>query len=321
MKSFLPLSVAITLGLLAAAPCAPAANDAVVTSVFSSVSNGYERQKLPDGSYKREYYALANGQYARGAAANPSIDGVPFPTIAGLVAKHLATQNYFLAQDSKSADILLVIHWGTTIPYNDTITQNSLDHSMAAMNEANSAMKAAKASADSTTTSQTEKASTASVAASARDQMEDSVMELQAVNGMRMKADERNARLLGYSKEINNKDDASRFAGGGAHFDDLIQDIEEERYYIVVSAYDFHAATQEGKRKLLWATRVSIRAQGNRFDERLKTMVANAGQHFGQETHDLLRQYQSGTVRMDDLKFINAVPESTDSAKPAEKKK
>jgi len=320
MKPALPLFTTMVLGLFAALPRLAAGNDAVVTAVFSNVSNGYERQKLPDGSFKREYYALANGQYTRGANTNPSIDNVPFPTIAGLVAGHLARQNYFLAPDSKSADILLVVHWGTTIPFNDTISENSLDHALTSMNGANQALKDAKVSAESTTNSQTDKASTAAIASSAREAMEDGVVEAQAANGMRMKADERNARLLGYSKQINNKDNASRAAGAGTEFNDLISDIEEERYYIVVSAYDFKSATQEGKRKLLWATRVSIRAQGNRFDERLKTMLANASGYFGQESHDLVRRYQSGTVRMDDLKFINSVPEPTDSAKPAEKK-
>ena len=57
---------------------------------------------------------------------------------------------------------------------------------------------------------------------------------------------------------------------------------------------------------------MSIRAQGNHFDERLKAMLANAGGYFGRASHDLVRQYQSGTVRMDDLKFISTVPESTD---------
>ncbi len=101
----------IVLGLLVALPRMTAGDDAVVTAVFSSVSNGYEHQKLPDGSFKREYYALANGQYAAGTDANPSIDKVPFPSIAGLVAGHLAKQNYFLAQNAKSADILLLISW------------------------------------------------------------------------------------------------------------------------------------------------------------------------------------------------------------------
>ena len=141
-------------------------------------------------------------------------------------------------------------------------------------------------------------------------------------NDMRRKADEWNARLLGYSKEINYRDNPSRYGGTGSYYEDLISDIEEARILCGhrFRLYDFKAAAHDGKRKLLWATRVSIRAQGNRFDEQMKTMLANAGSHFGRETHDLLRQYHSGTVRMDDLKYTSYTPESTDSAKAAGKK-
>ncbi len=111
MKNSAPLVAAMVAGLFTALSPLMASDDAVVTAVFSSVSNGYERQKLPDGSFKHERYALANGQYAHGKEADPSIDKVSFPAIAGLVAAHLAKQNYFLAQSAKSADILLVISW------------------------------------------------------------------------------------------------------------------------------------------------------------------------------------------------------------------
>jgi len=315
MKPTLPLIATMVLGLFVALPPMAASKDAVVTAVFSSTSNGYERQTLPDGSFKREYYALANGQYAPGLDTNPSIDKVPFPTIPGLVAGHLARQNYFLAPDAKSADILLLISWGTTAPFNDSISRNSLDRLLSAMNSAqltgHSRLSVANTLPGGAATAQS---------TSGGGELEGSVIELEMFNDMRRKADEWNARLLGYSKEINNRDTPARFAGAGSTYNDLIQDIEEERYYVVVSAYDFKSATQDGKRKLLWATRVSIRAQGNRFDEQLKTMLANAGQHFGQETHDLLRQYHSGTVRMDDLKYTSYTPESTGSAQPAGKK-
>ena len=317
MKITAPLISTIALGLFAALPPLAASKDAVVTAVFSSISNGYERQKLPDGSFKREYYALANGQYARGPDADPSIDQVPFPTIAGLVAKHLAEQNYFLAQDAKSADILLLIHWGTTAPFSDLGMRSSQDRILNAMNAAQLTGHSRLSIVNPSAGPGTDKPAGTGAEV---DELENAMIEMQSFNAMRMKSDEQNARLLGYSKEINNRDNPSRFGGAGSYFDDLMSDIEEARYYVVVSAYDFHAATQQGKRKLLWATRVSIRAQGNRFDEQLKTMLANAGQHFGQETHDLIRQYHEGTVRMDDLKYIKYEPESTDSAKPAAKK-
>ncbi len=295
-----------------------ARQDSVVTAVFSSTSNGYERQKLPDGSYKREYYAIANGQYAKGTQDDPSIDQVGFPTIAGLVAGHLAKQNYFLAQDAKSANILLLISWGTTAPFNDLVMRNSEDRILNAMNAAQLTGHSRLSVANTTPGGNATAQGTGGPAE--MNELENAMIEMQSFNTMRRQSDEANARLLGYSKEINNRDTPSRYGGAGAYFDDLMSDIEEARYYIVVSAYDFKTATQDGKRKLLWATRVSIRAQGNRFDEQLKTMLANAGNHFGQETHELLRQYHEGTVRMDDLKYTSYTPESTDSAKATGKK-
>ena len=136
MKAIAPITATIALGLFAALPPLAASKDAVVTAVFSSISNGYERQKLPDGSFKPEYYALANGQYAPGLDADPSIDKKQFPAIAGLVAEHLAKQNYFLAPNAKSADLLLLISWGTTAPFNDAVSRNSLDRVLDAMNAA-----------------------------------------------------------------------------------------------------------------------------------------------------------------------------------------
>src|SRR5512140_413693 len=106
MKTTCRLMVSI---LLLAAPFARASNDSLVTSIFSSVSNGYCRQQLADGSFKREYYAIANGTYLPGTTRDHSIDAVPFPQIAKVVAQFLALQNYRVAQDARSADFLLRI--------------------------------------------------------------------------------------------------------------------------------------------------------------------------------------------------------------------
>ena len=65
------------------AATASASNDRIVTAVFSRTYNGYERPRAADGSFEREYYALANGSYMPGVAADASIDKVKFPQIAG----------------------------------------------------------------------------------------------------------------------------------------------------------------------------------------------------------------------------------------------
>ncbi len=304
---------ACALCLLTGSP-AVASEDSLVTSVFSSVHNGYVRARMPDGSYKRETYALANGQYLPGIARDHSIDSVTFPAIAGLVARRLAGQNYFLAQDAKSADLVLIITWGTTVPFNDAVGQantNGLYTAMNNLNAANAGVKQSEALGQQQSTPDGIQSAQRSARDAVSDELEGQLYEMQMFNDMRTKANEQNARLLGYVKEINSRNDNSRFAGGGSYFDDLISDIESERYFVVVAAYDFRAATQERQRKLLWVTRVSIQAQGNRFNERLLAMLADASRQFGRDSGRLIRQYEPATrVDLGELKILGLVPES-----------
>ena len=75
--------------------------------------------KLPDGSFKPETYVVGNGGYVTGGATDKSMTKVPFPSIVRLLAGHLGKSNYFPARDSQKADLLLMVYWGTTTPFND----------------------------------------------------------------------------------------------------------------------------------------------------------------------------------------------------------
>ena len=323
MKTYMPTSGALMLGVLLVGCSTMAASDSVVTAVFSSVSNGYVRDKLPDGSFKPETYVVGNGGTVYGTVPNPAGDDVTFPAIVRLLARHLAKKNYLPASDSKSADLLLIYSWGKTIPFNDSPQRAGSDQLFTAMNNlnaANASVQQSVAQREAQSTPDGIQSPGRSVADAARDALEGQLFQMQMFNDMRMQANEWNARLLGYVKEINNKNNPSRFAGGGTYFDDLIADIENQRYYVIISAYDFRVAAQEKKRKLLWATRVSVDAQGNRFTDSLTTMLANASRQFGQDSGKLLRQYQTGRVDLGELKILGMVPESTLPAKPAQEK-
>lgn len=297
--------VIAVFGALTISLAAAASEDSVVTAVYSNVKNGYARTKLSDGSFKRETYALSNGGYSPGIARDDSIDRVKFPIIAGLVARYLARENYFLAQDARSADLLLVISWGKTVPFEDGPYRNAQDQTIAAMNQ----VKLSTPSGPQERSADGIQSPAQAVNDAARSALEGQLFELQLFNSMRSRANERNARMLGYMQEINSRNDMSRFAGAGSYFDDLISDIESERYYVIISAYDFRAATQEKKQKLLWATRVSVQAQGNRFDEQLVAMMNNASRQFGRGSGKLIRQYQrEGRVDLGELKTLGYEP-------------
>ncbi|HEY5552277.1 MAG TPA: hypothetical protein VIK52_10325 [Opitutaceae bacterium] len=306
-------SASVVLATLFVATTIHASKDSLVTSVYSSVSNGYTRKLAADGSPKPEYYAIARGKYLPGISRDQSIDRVEFPAVAGKVAEFLAGQGYYLAEDSKSADLLLLITWGTTRPFDDGIYRAGLASLSSAANLATQtgAVASAERSPDGI------QSPGAAVANAAQGEFEGQLLQMQMFEDMRMKSNEHNAKLLGYIREINYRNNPSRFGGAGSAFDDLIADIESERYFVVVEAYDFRSAVKEQKPRLLWVTRVSIARQGNKFDRDMNAMLALASRYFGRESGRLVRQYHEGTVTFGELRVIGVVDESSsDRSKP-----
>lgn len=85
-----------------------------VEAVFSMLSNGYARTKLPDGSYKPETYTLMKGGNLGGDIADPSIDRMTFEKMAPPIVRGLANRNYIPSRDVKTLQLYIVIYWGTT---------------------------------------------------------------------------------------------------------------------------------------------------------------------------------------------------------------
>jgi hypothetical protein len=297
----------IVTSLLLAVPCSQATDDSLVTAVYASKAKGYVREKLPDGSFKPETYVVGNGGDVSGGATDKSLAKVSFPSIVRLLAGHLAKSNYFPARDSKNADLLLVVYWGTTAPFNDSAYRANTDSFYSAVNLAHQTQLAA-AAGPSMTIEGTQTPS-AAVAGAAGDNLEQELYEMNMFNDMRQKADEYNAVLLGYMKEINHRDNPSRYAGAGDYFDDLMSDVEEERYYVIITAFDYKTALHEKKKKIVWSARVSVQAYGNQFDECLSAMVSKASRYFGKDSGHLVRQYQEGVVGRGELKFLGVVPD------------
>ncbi len=315
MKKLFPFFV-----LLLAAATAQASNDRIVTAVYSRTYNGYQRPKEADGSPKREYYAIANGTYLPGLSADASIDKIKFPQVAGLTAQFLALRNYHLAPDPKQADFLLLITWGKTLPFNDaTYRANGLNF-YSAVNQATDAAKnltaAKEVAAQSGTPGPTNREPTGGAAVEkalndvAQSALDGEMLQMTMFEGARRHATEFNAKLLGYVDEINHLDSPARFGAVGTAYQDLITDLENERYFFVISAYDFATAVKTGKRKLLWATRVSIQAERNKFNEAAGLMMSKASKYFGQDSGRLIQEYdREGKVSLGDLKFIGVAPD------------
>jgi hypothetical protein len=69
----------------------------------------------------------------------------------------------------------------------------------------------------------------------------------------------------------------------GFERDDVLQAAREDRYFVVVTAYDFEAA-KEKKKKPLWQAKMSTPSNRVSLAEVLPAMISSGGPHFGRET-------------------------------------
>ena len=309
-------------------PAVWAGDTTVATAVSARVGNGYQRARKSDGTFKPEYYAISNGGRVYGTGRDSTVDRVQYPEVAAIAMRLLAGQNYHYANNAGEATLLLVLQWGSTIPYN----RENYNVQIGATGKALANLRAAGGGAKGSPWGSgmpsalgdpfggavgAQAASAAVDQRSAEELFETEMYKLLQENRARDAINLPNARILGYLDDINAADGPQRFAGAGARFDDLITDIEESRYYIIVSAYDFQELVKKNKKKLMWTTRVSVRSPGNRFDDSAAAMLKSASKYFGQDSGRLIRgEENKGTVELDDVRFLGEAKEKADADKP-----
>jgi hypothetical protein len=302
--------------------------DTVATVVYSRVDRSYKRAKTNDGSFKPEYYALSNGGRIYGTASDITVDRVTYPQVAEIAMKLLAQQNYRYAQTKEQARLLLVLNWGNTIAPNGMHQQqnvaslrdaiSSLETAQIALNEKVPGTYEGQDVAKNATAGFSRHPSFATneemAVVHTAGSVEAGYLRSLVDDRVRDELNTRNARVIGYLDELADANDIRRHAGGGDRYNDLITDVEESRYYIVVSAYDFKELTEKKKQKLLWQTRVSVRAPGNAFNETYLAMLKSASRYFGQNSGRLVRGEESrGQVELGELKYLGEVSEPAKS--------
>jgi len=315
MKTHPVRTMAAALFCLSSVNFAAALNDtdSVVTSVFSRTFNNYQRPVRSNGSDQPLTYVVAKGGAEPGMNRDDSMDDVKFAGIVRVLGKYLAKQSYFPAKDGKKADLMLVVHWGKTIPGNDGLSRNMLDNSLQSFETLQQQMHKGIGRAPGIDVHADEKARarnqvTDALDEAAQEEIVQGMFEIRFAQDARIEADRHNANLLGYTAELTFRDNPSLYGGVGTAYYDLIEDVESERYYVAITAYDFQEALQHKNKKGLWHTVASIDARGNRFDERLMAMVERASRYFGRDSGRLIRQFEyTPHIDFGELKQIGLV--------------
>ncbi len=245
-------------------------------SVAAGADQGYVRQKFGEAGQKpkAESYLFAKGSRFGGHLRDPSLEDFQFSDVVRALAPDLARQLYFPAPDKSTADLLIVVHWGiTTVDEDASNGQSDFESLMKDVASHNAAV--------------------ASGGVADPSAVEGDLNMIHGESSHSSTSPANNADLPGYSAEYQKAEYASLGAASGMTALDrrLREDLLEERYFVILMAYDFNSlknAKKGTKPKLLWSTHFSIRAIGANFETALPAMSKVAANYFGHNVEGLL---------------------------------
>jgi hypothetical protein len=250
--------------------------------VFASADPAYEASRQKDGKLLRQTYVFVEGRFIGGTVKDPQLEKTPFRRIAAKLAADLREQEYYPSKTVQAADLLLVVHWGATSPRRHeqqlmemntsrTVTQVAGNTALAADLEA---QRTAEASGPGGFDLAVYDASDPNKPF--EEAVERDLFALEASSAEVSLADA--AATLGISEELRRESLRPNFTEYNRTLRSFLQ---EERYFIVVTAYDAQKFFRTRKLHRVWVARLSIRSPGVSFHTALERMSRVGGSFFG----------------------------------------
>lgn len=260
-----------------------AADELMVVS--ATAAPDYMRTAPGQSQPRAETYVFTPGRHFSGAARDASEEKSTFEALTLILARGLVAQRYFPVKDPAQADLVIVVHWGTTLTYEDPIAQETLANMSSAL-AAYQASIAETGMADSGALN--EALSNQEHAAAQRDVFVQT-----------------NAALLGYKRSLTKEEQRSL---ASEEEKTMRSELGEPRYFVVLMAYDYRTFRTEKKARLRWVTRVSVRSPGNNYAQILPSLVLTASDYFGQQRDEINRvpaRVPDGTVKLGDPHVVS----------------
>lgn len=290
--------------LLAACLAANGARGERLVVLRSTAQPEYlQARKRADGTLRPETYVFMPGKFFPSESQDASLEKTPFLAVARQLAPHLATQAYLPAASLKEAGLLLVVHWGGTSRGEKSF---NLDTSgLENINSANEQMEAAAVFEAEQLAEGNLMPSIMSVQPGLDQQVSNEVVNLRSDQVQGAIRSESSAQLLGIlpalTRERNNLIFSEKYRA-------LHEMTSEERYFLIVMAYDAPELLRTGRLRPRWTLRASIRSAGVNFPMAMDRVGAVAARYFGQAQDDVVLEQAKvtkGKVEMGDIKIIN----------------
>lgn len=288
--------------------CAGSLHAEKLVPISAKADPAYVKRRAESNPPKIETYVIAKGQFSAGTTHDSSLEKKDFYSIATMLASDLKKQRYEPAKSLKAADLVIVVHWGVTLSNDKGASlflpdANALSDSLQNLRNAQDERDAQDAAGGESISRALGTVEAAEAAFKTEGQMVSSVYSFS--NNL---IESTNADLLGFTSTLNAEDD-SLFPTTTAYT--LKSMIDEERYFIILMAYDANAL-RSGQKKRLWVTRMSIRSAGVNFTMAIDRMSGVAANFYGTRQNSIAMEEskdRKGTVKIGELKIIGDTPE------------
>ena len=250
--------------------------------VSATADSQYTQHKYGGDKTTSESYIVMQGHYFESSVVDHSIERMPFRHIAEIFAPELARRKYWPAKDAKDADLLIVVHWGTTSPQ---IAASEMMARTSPVPDVSVAQENRQSLLD-TTLGRNDPVAGLFVETAHEDfrlmRMESlSQLNDQIANDLSMA---NAAQLLGYA---NNLRTLSRQPMSSAEEHTLRLDLTEMRYFIILKAYNLHAATPTERARAVWTLHLNMSSPGNNFRTAVDRMSVAAADFVGRSTDNV----------------------------------
>ncbi|MEM9160565.1 MAG: hypothetical protein AAGB46_16075, partial [Verrucomicrobiota bacterium] len=231
-----------------------------------------------------ETYHFMEGKRFGGSVKDGSLDDMDFQGVVSPLAGFMKARNYFQASSQTEGDLLIIVHYGVTS------TEVDMEEFFLIGDFADDAY-------GDVTLSENEDGQTEV------NQVYDLGME--DIKDMNRRADAIGtgavAKLLGFQKALNKRNllESEEF--------DLRAELEDERYFIILMAYDWQKILKGNEKQLMWTTRFSLNSIGTNFDAARFTLSRAAMGYFGTDLENLTKEntfHGEGKIEHGELEIV-----------------
>ena len=264
--------------------------------IDSEASTTYNEVKENDGGAKYETYVFIKGNFYVGDFDDKSLRTASFEEVAATLAENMKQRNFYPSSSPSEGDLLIVVHYGTTSVEPDLEELFMLD----------STDPYAQGESDDTGYSEVYSDDFVDLA---------DLNDLDANNTAQHRQTMRN-NSLGITKALNRRNITTT-----EEFD-LRVEMQDERYFIILMAYDYEKLRSENERELLWTTRFSVPSIGTNFEDAYPALARAASSYYGTSLEKYAKtntHFGTGNVEIGTLETV-AVEEDASPNQSSSKK-